>query len=128
MTTKVQIIEDNDLNIDVLRGVLRVFDVDLEVARDGPTGLERARVRPPDLLLLDLQLPGIDGETILTTLRSDPALKDLAIVVVTAKAMKGEREKVLDLGANHYITKPIDVVEFREVLSQYLQRRPRGNS
>lgn len=121
MSKKVAIIEDNELNIEVLEGALKAFDVEVHSASDGADGLKMIRSERPDLILLDLQLPGLDGETILSALRADQSWKDVPIIVITAKAMKGEEERVMDLGATLYLPKPVRLKPLREIIAPYLE-------
>ena len=123
MTKDVLVIEDHELNRVVLLGALQPYDVNIEVAEDGRIGLEKLMASRPDLLLLDLQLPEIDGETILTTIRADEHLKSLSVVVITAKAMKGERQKIMDLGADEYVAKPIRIEALWKILDRYIERK-----
>ena len=123
MKKNVLIVEDNELNLEVLVGVLRVFDVELTSAETGTKGLDAVQSAKFDLVLLDLQLPELDGEAILTAMRSDSSLASVPVVVVTAKAMRGERERILEHGANDYVAKPIEIAPMRELLDEYLDRR-----
>jgi len=121
---KVLIVEDNELNLEVLTGVMLAYDVDVETRMDGTSGLEAVKSIKPHLLILDLQLPELDGETILRAIRSDDELKSIIVLVVTAKAMPEEKERVLDLGADKYLAKPFEINDIRRELDGYLERRP----
>lgn len=96
-------------------------DVDLEVVSDGNDALERIRGRPhepPSLVLLDLNLPGMNGEQILDRLKSDPALRRIPVVVFTSSAAKEDVERMYELQANAYITKPNDAVQFFDAIER----------
>ena len=89
-------------------------------AESGPRGLELAASERPDLILLDIQLPGMDGHAVARTLKSDAALKAIPIVAVTSYAMTGDREKVFAAGAQGYIEKPIDPATFVSEVERFL--------
>jgi CheY-like chemotaxis protein len=92
-------------------------------AMQGELGLELARRRRPDLVLLDLHLPDIDGAEVLERLRGDPATREIPVVIVSADATEGQAERLLAAGAAAYITKPIDVPRLLEVLGEQLGER-----
>jgi CheY-like chemotaxis protein len=105
------IIEDNERNLKLLRDVLRFNGFRTAEARTAEDGLLLANARPPDLVLLDLQLPGIDGMEAFRQLRESPPTADIPVVAVTAFAMKNDRERVLRAGFDGYLEKPISVRE-----------------
>ena len=110
-------IEDNASNRKLVELVVsRRADLELVEALDGETGLELARSLRPDLILLDLRLPGISGEEVLARLRDDPATAGLRVVVISAEARPGETSRVIDAGAERYLVKPVDVEELLSVL------------
>ena len=110
-------IEDNASNRKLVQLVVsRCADLELVEAHDGETGLELARSLRPDLILLDLRLPGIPGEEVLAELRRDPATSDLRIVVISAEARPGETTRVIEAGAERYLVKPVDVEELLALL------------
>lgn len=110
-------IEDNASNRKLVELVVsRRPDLELVEAHDGETGLELARSLRPDLILLDLRLPGISGEEVLARLRGDPVTADLRVVVISAEARPGETTRVIEAGAERYLVKPVDVVELLAVL------------
>jgi two-component system cell cycle response regulator DivK len=110
----VLIIEDNDQNLRLARDMLHHHGFETVAARDGATGLELAASAAPDVILLDIDLPDLDGREVLRRLRADPATAHLPIVAVTAYAMEGDREALLDAGFDDYITKPISVRIFAD--------------
>ena len=89
-------------------------------ASTGQEALQVARTQRPDLILMDLQLPGLDGFAVTRLLRADPATAEIPVVAVTAYAMRGDREKALEAGCTGYITKPIDTREFPATVRYYL--------
>ena len=104
---KILIIEDAPMNRDLLVQLLE-DDYELMQAVDGDQGLELAAGRRPDLILLDISLPGIDGWEVLARLRADARLRPIPVIAVTAHAMTGDEEKALQRGCTDYITKPVD--------------------
>ena len=109
------IIEDNERNLKLVRDVLQFNGFQTAEARTAEDGLALASASPPDLVLLDLQLPGIDGMEAFRQLRGSPPTADVPVVAVTALAMKDDRERVLRAGFDGYLEKPISV---RELASQ----------
>ena len=104
---RILIIEDVEMNRDLLVQLLEE-DYELLEAADGREGLERIRSERPDLVLLDLSLPELDGYEVTRAVRADPALRDTRIIAVTAHAMAGDRDKALAAGCDDYLSKPID--------------------
>ena len=104
---KILIVEDVEMNRDILLQLLE-DDYELVVAEDGPQGLEMAAAERPDLILLDVGLPEMDGFEVTRRIRADRELKDTPIIAVTAHAMAGDREKALEVGCTDYLAKPID--------------------
>jgi CheY-like chemotaxis protein len=105
------IIEDNERNLKLVRDVLQFNGFQTAEARTAEDGLALASVSPPDLVLLDLQLPGIDGMEAFRQLRGSPPTAGVPVVAVTALAMKADRERVLRAGFDGYLEKPISVRE-----------------
>jgi CheY-like chemotaxis protein len=121
MKARILIIEDNEQNLYLLTFILRKHDYAVETARDGKQGIQEAlRVRP-DLILLDIQLPGMDGYTVARNLKNHSELSDVPIIAVTSYAMMGDREKALEAGCTGYITKPIDPDGFMSQVERFLQ-------
>jgi len=115
--TVVLYIEDNASNVDLVAAILRHRpSVKLQGAANGESGLAMARALRPDLILLDLHLPGINGMDVLRALREDPATSSIPVVVVTADATVHQRQRMLGAGARAYLTKPIDVHEFLSLI------------
>jgi two-component system, cell cycle response regulator DivK len=120
MTQVILVVEDNERNLKLLRDVLEYAGYDVRVARTGEDGVTLAVKEPPDLVLMDLQLPGIDGMEALRQLRASPRTADIPVVAVTAQAMKQDRERVLEAGFDGYVEKPISVRAFPEQVRGYL--------
>jgi two-component system, cell cycle response regulator DivK len=106
---RILVVEDNPLNLKLIRDVLQVAGYDVIEAHTGEEGLHLAREDPPDLVLMDLQLPGIDGTETLRRLRQDSLARKVPVVAVTAFAMAEDRERAALAGFDGYIEKPISV-------------------
>ena len=120
MTHVILVVEDNERNLKLLRDVLEYAGYDVRVARTGEDGVTLAVKEPPDLVLMDLQLPGIDGMEAFRQLRASPRTADVPVVAVTAQAMKEDRERVLEAGFDGYVEKPISVRAFPEQVRRFL--------
>lgn len=116
------IIEDNEKNRKLMREVLRVKGYQTLETETAEEGIRVAQESLPALILMDLQLPGMDGITALAALRADPRTKEIPVIAVTASAMTHNRPKILAAGFDGYQTKPINVKEFLEVVRQVLDR------
>jgi two-component system, cell cycle response regulator DivK len=106
---RILVVEDNPLNLKLIRDVLQFAGYDVIEAHTGEEGLHLAREDPPDLVLMDLQLPGIDGTETLRRLRQDGLGRDVLVVAVTAFAMAEDRERAALAGFDGYVEKPISV-------------------
>jgi two-component system cell cycle response regulator DivK len=119
---RVLVVDDNDLNLKLMTYLLATEDCDVVTASDADEARSSMREHRPDLLLLDLQLPDMDGLKLTRLLRQDPETADLLIVAVTAYAMKGDEERARAAGVDHYVTKPIAKEEFRKTVGRLLAR------
>lgn len=115
------VVEDNPVNLELFADVLAVGGYECIRAVKGEDALELAKTVEPDLVLLDIQLPGMDGLAVVRHLRNDEATRGLKVVALTAYALKGDREAFLEQGFDGYIAKPITVKEFLEAVGGYLQ-------
>src|SRR5262245_44524384 len=115
----VLVVEDNAVNMELVRDVLQAKGHRVLEATSGEECLGLAAQHAPDLILLDIQLPGIDGVTTLGRLRESDVTAETTIVALTAQAMEGDRESFLDAGFDGYISKPIDVPEFIRAVGSY---------
>ncbi len=120
MSRKILVIEDNEQNMYLMKFLLEKHGLEVETAETGRLGVEKANADPPLAILLDIQLPEMDGYAVAGALRRNPALKDVPIIAVTSYAMPGDRERVLDAGATDYIEKPIDPDTFMTRIGKYL--------
>ena len=111
------VIEDNELNMKLMRGVFRIGGYQIIEAYDAETGIRLAREHQPFLILMDIQLPGIDGLKATQIIKADPDLKDIPVVALTGFAMQGDEEKAMNAGCDGYITKPINITEVLEIIN-----------
>ncbi len=112
-------IEDNEQNYYLVNVLLKTKDYRVLWAHDGQEGIDKAEQSRPDLILLDIQLPVMDGYEVARRLRSNPELSRTPIVAVTSYAMAGDREKAMSAGCNGYIEKPIDPDTFLTQIDKY---------
>ena len=120
MKGKILVIEDNEQNLYLVRYILEQKNYEVFAAMDGKSGIEKAALLKPDMILLDIQLPAMDGYAVARNLRQNPDLAETPIVAVTSYAMHGDREKVMKAGCNGYIEKPIDPDTFVAKIKQHL--------
>jgi two-component system cell cycle response regulator DivK len=106
---KILLVEDNELNRDMLRRRLERRGFSVTIAVDGAGALAAAKVEVPDLVLMDLRLPDLDGREVTRRLKSDAATGDVPVIALTAHAMGGDREAALQAGCDDYDTKPVDM-------------------
>jgi two-component system cell cycle response regulator DivK len=122
MPEKILVVEDNEQNRILMRQILTYHGYEVLEATDGLTGLEMARAHMPALILLDIQMPVMNGFMVIRELRNNPDLRKIKVIAVTSFAMKGDREKALQAGFDEYVTKPIDTRKFPELVKQVLSR------
>jgi len=120
MSHTILVIEDNEQNLYMMRFLLEQHGFHVLAATDGMQGIEMARQQRPDCILLDIQLPSLDGYHVAEALRLDPGLKETPIIAVTSYAMLGDREKAMSAGATDYIEKPINPDTFVEQIRRHL--------
>lgn len=117
---KILIVEDNQTNLKLFNVLLTIEGYQVQTAKDGYEALDILNIYKPNLILMDIQLPGMDGLELTRKLKTDPKYKDLPIVAITAYAMKGDKEKALASGCAGYITKPIDPKNFLQIIAEFL--------
>jgi two-component system, cell cycle response regulator DivK len=127
VTEEILLIEDNEQNRYLATFLLEKRGYAVTQAADGALGIELARRNPPRLILLDIQLPVMDGYAVARLLRGNPALAGTPIVAVTSYAMPGDREKAIAAGCDGYIEKPIDPETFVAEIERYLEEAQREN-
>ncbi len=121
--TRVLVVEDNERNLKLVRDVLQYAGYEIIEARTGEEGVELAQSRSPDVILMDLQLPDIDGMEALRRIRKSPVTADVPVVAVTAFAMQDDRARVFDAGFDGYLEKPLSVRELPAQVQQFLTAR-----
>jgi CheY-like chemotaxis protein len=119
---KILLVEDNELNRDMLSRRLARRDHEVVIAVDGQQGVEMAASEGPDLILMDMSLPVIDGWEATRRLKADDATRGIPIIALTAHAMAGDREKTLAAGCDDYDTKPIELTRLLEKIATQLAR------
>jgi two-component system, cell cycle response regulator DivK len=120
MTPTILIVEDNAQNRLLMVDILKVRGYEVIEAHDGAEGIELARTRKPDLILLDMQMPVMDGLEAARRLKADPETRGIKILAVTSFAMKGDRERILAAGCDEYMAKPIDTRQLPIMVRQIL--------
>ena len=120
MSHKILVADDNPASRELIREVLEISGYDVIEAADGEDAVERARAGAPDLVLVDIQMPRLDGYGVLRELRADPRLSGLHVVALTAYAMQGDRDRALDAGFDGYITKPVESAALRQAIRKFL--------
>ncbi len=123
------VIEDNEMNMKLMRAVLKAGNYRMMEASDAETGLRLVREHHPDLILMDIQLPYMDGLSATKIIKADPHLKDIPIFALTGFAMESDKEKAMDIGLEGYIVKPFSVKILLDTLASHfnkhsLEKRP----
>jgi CheY-like chemotaxis protein len=119
---KILLVEDNEMNRDMLSRRLAKKGFEVVMAVDGEQGLERARSEAPDLILMDMSLPVIDGWEATRRLKADGNLSRIPVIALTAHAMAGDREKALEAGCDDYDTKPIELARLLSKIEALVAR------
>ena len=119
----VLLVEDNARNRKLETDLLEVAGYTVLVAEDAETGIQIARDKHPDLILMDVQLPHTDGLALTREIKNGAQTKDIPIIAVTAYAMKGDRERMLEAGCDGYISKPIDTQKLPRTIADALQKK-----
>jgi CheY-like chemotaxis protein len=115
----VLVIEDNEMNMKLMRAILKVGNYRMFEAMDAETGLRLVREHHPDLILMDIQLPGMDGLSATKIIKADPDLKDIPVFALSGFAMESDKEKAADIGLAGYIVKPFSVKGLLETLANF---------
>ena len=122
------VVDDNPINLKLVSDLLAFEGYRVLKAEDGEQAAASVEAEPPDLILLDVDLPGIDGLTLTRRLKSDVRTGDIIIVALTAFAMKADRQRAMAAGCDAYVTKPIDTRGLPGQVAQLLQRRGIGKN
>src|SRR5262245_13396595 len=123
MTYKILLVEDDEMNRDMLSRRLTLDDYDVVQAGDGLTALTLAHTEAPDLILMDINLPELDGWQATRQLKSNEATRSITIIVLTAHAMKGDEQRCLDAGCDAYETKPIEWARLTSTMQTLLNNK-----
>ncbi len=122
MSGTILIVEDNEKNRVLFRDILRFHGYEVVEAENGAVAVEMAREHRPDLILMDVQMPVMDGIAAAKILRSDPATKDIPLIALTSFAMKGDRERFLAAGFTDYLAKPIDTRTLPDTVKRLIKK------
>ncbi len=118
----VMVVEDNEKNRKLMRVVLRAKGYNIIEATTGEEALSLLKNQKPDIILMDIQLPGIDGLTLIKQIKASVITKDIPIIAVTAYAMKGDEQKILETGCNAYVSKPVNTQELPLIVEKYINK------
>ncbi len=121
MGRRILIVEDNPQNRMLIKDVLEFHGYEIIEAADGQSGIEMAKDNKPDLILMDIQMPVMDGITAGKIIRGDPDTKNIKMIAVTSFAMLGDKERVMEAGFDHYIAKPINTRELPALIKKFLE-------
>ncbi len=117
---KILIVEDNELNMKLFHDLLDAHGYETVQTRDGTEAFDLAREHRPDLILMDMQLPGVSGLEMTRLIKDDETLKSIPVIAVTAFAMKGDEDRIREGGCEAYIAKPIRIDELMGTVRQFL--------
>jgi two-component system, cell cycle response regulator DivK len=120
---RILLVEDNEMNRDMLSRRLERKGYEVVLAIDGPSGVQQARTEAPDLILMDMSLPVLDGWEATRRLKADTATKHIPVIALTAHAMSSDREKALEAGCDDYDTKPVELPRLLEKIEALLPQR-----
>lgn len=121
MANKILVIEDNRRNRTLIRDVLSYHGYEIVEASDGEEGVRKGREHRPDIILLDIQMPVMDGFTALQLFRGMPETRDVKVIALTSFAMAGDREKILKAGFDGYIAKPVDTRQLPLIVKRHIR-------
>ena len=124
MSARILIVDDNATNLKLVAYLVKAYGYAVTTAIDAPSALASIASERPDLILMDLQLPGVDGLELTRRIKTDPSTRDIAIIAVTAYAMRGDEEKAREAGCDDYVTKPIDTRTLPVTIARHLAKAP----
>lgn len=117
---QILVVEDNPMNMELTVDLLESWGYEVGQAEDGPIALDKVKEAKYDLILLDMQLPRMDGLEVLSHLKEDSETDSIPVIALTAHSMAGDEDKFLDAGCTGYISKPIDIHEFKKRIPEFL--------
>ncbi len=126
MAKTILIVEDNDNNRILLRDIVTYHGYEAVEAENGTEGVQIAKEIRPDLILMDIQMPGKDGFEAILELRGDPGTADIIVIALTSFAMKGDRERIMASGFDDYLAKPIDTRKLPQLINKFLGAKKQG--
>lgn len=118
---KILIVEDNEVNLKLYSYLMKNIPSEVFIAKDGEEALAKAIANEPQIIILDIQIPKISGLDVAKQLRQNPKFKNTKIIAVTAYAMEGDKEKILQAGCDNYISKPLDTRAFTKLLQDLVK-------
>jgi CheY-like chemotaxis protein len=119
MADRVLIVDDNPTNLKLVAYLVKANGYEVDTAGDADAAVAAIAAHRPRVILMDLQLPGVDGLELTRKLKADPATREISIIAVTAYAMKGDQEKAFEAGCDDYVTKPIDTRALPQLIARY---------
>ncbi|MFQ5542121.1 MAG: response regulator [Candidatus Binatia bacterium] len=122
MKTRILLVEDNPATMEVMQQELEILGYDVAVARDGAEAVEMANSELPDLIIMDILMPKMDGSEATAQIRKNPKTQAIPILAATAKALPEDRERCLASGCNDYIAKPFSYKDLRDAIERLLKR------
>ena len=114
------IVEDNPLNLELISDILEANGYTITTAVTGADAIKQVDIEAPDLILMDIQLPGLDGLTVTGIIKKKPGMENIPIIALTAHAMRGDEEKAREAGCDGYISKPIDTRAITQTIESFL--------
>ena len=127
MARRVLVVEDNEANMQLAVALLEVAGFEVLQATTAEAAMETARTSTPDVVVMDIGLPGMDGLQATRALKSDPAVRSTPILITTSHAMEGDRERAIAAGCDAYLTKPIDTRTFADVVARLIHEEGKIN-
>lgn len=124
MASRVLVVEDNEMNMQLFEYLLEESGFVILKAISGEEALKMVGQEMPDLILMDIHLPGMDGLSVVRQMKNDPSLRKIPILALTAHAMRGDKDRFLQAGCDGYISKPIDIKTFIPSIQKYVGDRP----
>lgn len=120
---KILIVDDNEKNLKLFKIIIDSLGYETLLAKDGEEGVKMAKEHLPALILMDIQMPGVDGIAAIKTLQADEETKDISVIALTSYAMKGDKERLIEAGFIDYISKPISKADFIETIKKIMRMK-----
>lgn len=127
MAKVILIVDDDEKNMRLARDLMLAWGYECLEAADGKQGVDMAREKHPDLILMDLRLPVMDGLTATKLLRAGEKTKKIPVIMITSSAMRGDQDRILAAGCDRYVSKPFDIMELRAIIEQTLEETRHGS-